>query len=236
MKLNILFWNTRDKIVFGEGDNNLCNVVGSNEESFYFVLNHEKIKTIFTECSNSEFGNNFFKGLYKKHEYVAIVLKEINKDNIFVITEIAKLKNVLIIAGKCDLQEKKDFKNLVYVPQLYYDKSVVDMYAIIYTIRSIYNNLAVNNSLKIPSIILGCEKEEEILGSIPLYILKNFNYISDCKDFILNIYGLKQLGIDQLIYIEDPLKEYMKENSKLIIKQVNEYVGMNKVYFILIAR
>ncbi|HCW53325.1 MAG TPA: hypothetical protein DG753_06230, partial [Clostridium sp.] len=96
--------------------------------------------------------------------------------------------------------------------------------------------LIAGNNSKTVSIILGCEQEEGILGSIPLYILKHFNYISECDEFILSIYGLKELGVGQLIYIEDPLKEYMKDNSKLTIEQIGDYIGNNKIYFSLIAK
>ncbi|MDO5518720.1 MAG: hypothetical protein Q4F66_14285 [Clostridium sp.] len=236
MKLNILFWNIRDKIILNERDNKLFDIVDNTEESFYCVLNHEKIKAVFTECSSNEFINNHLKGLYNRHECTVIVLKEINHDNISVVREASKFKNIIIISGKCDSGKKEEFKNLIYVPQLYYEESAIDVYTFLYTIRNIYDEVLGDNSLKTTSIILGCEKEEGILGSIPLYILKHFNYVSECNEFILNIHGLKELGTGQLIYIEDPLKEYMNDNSKLTIEQEYDCSGDNKIYFSLIAR
>lgn len=235
MKVNILFWNTKDKIVFNEEDTKIYNAL-DNKESFYFISNHEKIKATFTDCSNDEFINNYLKGLCKKHECTVIVLKEINCDNIGTLIEATKLKNILIICGKCDLKYKKDLKNVVYVPQLYYEENAIEINTFIHTIRGIYDQLIIKNDLTEVSIILGCEREEGILGSIPLYILKHFNYVSDCTEFILNIYGLKELGAGQLIYIEDPLREYMKDDSKLIIEQVDNYINNKKIYFSLIAK
>ena len=236
MKLNILFWNTRDKVIFNEGDTKIYSFLDSKDESFYFLSNHEKIKATFIECGSDDFYNNYLKGLYKKRESTVIVLKEINDDNISVIMEITKVKNVLIISGKCSLNQKNNLKNVVYIPQLYYEESTIEIHTFIHTLRGIYDELIVGNNSKTVSIILGCEKEEGILGSIPLYILKHFNYVSECDEFILNIYGLKELGAGQLIYIEDPLKEYMKDNSKLTIEQIDDYISNKKIYFSFIAR
>ena len=236
MKLNILFWNTRDKIILNEGDNKIFNVLDSKEESFYFILNNEKIKTVFTECSSNELINKHLKGLLKKGECTVIVLKEIDEDNISVISEISKLNNILIIAGACELEEKNDFRNVVYVPQLYYETNPIDIYSFLYTVKDIYEEYIGNHTSKVTSIILGCEKEEGILGNIPLYILKHFNYVSKCNDFILIIYGLEELAMGQLIYIEDPLKEYMNDNSKLTIEQMCNCSNNNKIFFSLIAR
>lgn len=236
MKINILFWNTRDKIILNEGDDKLFITLGNKDESFYYVLNHEKIKAIFTECNSDEFINKHLKGLNNKHECTVIVMKEINSDNIYAVIEADKLNNVIIISGKCDLEKKEEFNNVVYVPQLYYEESPIDVYTFLYTIKDIYDEFITDNSSKSVSIILGCEKEDGILGKIPLYILKHFNYVSGCNEFLLNIYGLKELGIGHLIYIEDPLKEYMNDNSKLIIEQMYNCIGNNKIYFSLIAR
>lgn len=237
MKLNILFWNTRDKIILDEGDNKFYDVLDNNkEDGFYYVLNHEKIKAVFTECNSDDFIINHLKGLCNRHESAVIILKEINNDNISAVTEASKYKNIIIISGRCDLKEKEEFKNVIYIPQLYYEESAIDVYTFLYTIRNIYDEFISYNSSKSASIILGCEKEEGILGNIPLYILKHFNYVSECDEFKLNIYGLKELGIGQRIYIEDPLKEYMNDNSKLTIEQGYECSGNNKIYFSLIAR
>lgn len=236
MKLNILFWNARDRVIFNEEDTRIYNLLNRKDESFYFLSNHEKIKAIFIECSNEDFCNNYLNGLYKEYERTVIVLKEINDNNISAVVEAKKLKNILIVSGKCSLNQKSNLKNVVYIPQLYYEESPIEIHTFIHTVTGIYDELIINNDSKGVFIILGCEKEEGILGNIPLYILKHFNYVSECNEFLLSIYGLKELGAGQLIYIEDPLKEYMKENSKLIIEQIDNYVGNNKVYFSLIAR
>lgn len=236
MNLNILFWNTRDKIILNEGGNKIFNVLDSKEESFYFILNGEKIKATFTECSSNELINKHLKGLCKKSEYKVIILKEINEDNISNICEISKLNNILIIAGVCNFEKKDDFRNVVYVPQLYYETNPIDIYSFLYTVKDIYEEYMGNHNSKVTSIILGCEKEEGILGNIPLYILKHFNYVSKCDNFLLNIYGVKELGMGELIYIEDPLKEYMSYNSKLTIEQICSCINDNKIFFSLIAR
>jgi len=236
MKLNILFWNIRDKIMINHEDNKIFYTLNDKEESFYYVLNDEKIKAVFTECKSNEFVENYLKGLCNKRECTVIVTNEINKNNISVVKKACEFKNIIIISGRCYGVNKEEFKNVIYIPQLYYEKNTIDIYTFLYTMKNMYNRFIKDNNLKSSSIILGCEKEEGILGNIPLYILKHFGYVCNCSQFILNIYGLRELGAGQLIYIEDPLKEYMKDNSKLTIEQTYEYGGNNKIYFSLIAK
>ena len=136
------------------------------------------------------------------------------------ICEISKLNNILIIAGVCNFEKKDDFRNVVYVPQLYYETNPIDIYSFLYTVKDIYEEYMGNHNSKVTSIILGCENQ-----AWDISYLSNWSTIYGSKEayskefmFATNDYHLKRIfinthgpnGVNGLLYEVFSKKDYNK--------------------------
>ena len=74
----------------------------------------------------------------------------------------------------------------------------------------------------------------ESIGKIVLSILDQFNYIENSKEFDLYLYSKEQVGIKELTYLEDPIKEYIHNDAILRVNTViNENIN-DKNYFLVV--
>ena len=75
----------------------------------------------------------------------------------------------------------------------------------------------------------------ESIGKIVLSILEQFNYIENSKEYNLYLYSKEEVGIQELTYLEDPIKEYIYNDA---ILRVNTVVNGNindKNYFLVVT-
>lgn len=246
MKFRVICWGTEDRIVFNNTQGRLKNICDNNvpykqEQTFYYQLEDNKAKVITTNINKVNFYNKYLNtSTYNNVD--SIIISEINNNNLAIIKEANKKNKYLIIVGKVNLSKdiidsnNEVLNKVICIPQLSDEKEKLEIKAILFMILDIYNNELFNmNTFLGVYVIIGCEKGRNILGKIPLFILKRFNYICKMKKFTLNLHIDKELDLQELTYIEDPLIEYMNEDSMLIIKQSISNNKNEKMYFSIIA-
>lgn len=236
MDMNIICWNLKDRL-------NLNSIKGSfkeiseKEEIYYLRMEKKRVEVI---VSNS---NDFEEGYISKknnNKLSVIIVDEITMDNLKMIKESIECNNSLVMCGKISLDNNEEVLNLrkiVKVPQLYYDTDEIDIMEIILITCSIYVDEEFSiDEISGSQIIFGSKDLDSPLGEVPLYILKKFNYLKSLIDLNLTLYIREEMSIENLTYIEDPLREYIEYDSVLKIKQnINKEIR-EKIYFSLIAK
>ncbi|MGL5417623.1 MAG: hypothetical protein ACRDAU_18290 [Clostridium sp.] len=73
------------------------------------------------------------------------------------------------------------------------------------------------NSGDIETIVLG-EINDELIREVVMGILARINYLKDCRFIDLNVQCRDEVGMKNIAYIEDPIKEYLKLGLKFNVK------------------
>ncbi|WP_195963744.1 hypothetical protein, partial [Clostridium cuniculi] len=74
---------------------------------------------------------------------------------------------------------------------------------------------------------------DESIGKIVLSILEQFNYIENNREYNLYIYSKEEVGVQELAYLEDPIKEYIYNDAILRVNTVIDKNLKDKSYFLV---
>lgn len=240
MKIKVLYLGLEEKVT-------LDNVKGcflqnlsedrrlENVKSFYRVNDYifEYINLVKDEVNISNIINRY-------NNKDVLILNKLNRKVLDVLRAFYNTDiNPIIISGDKNIVNNLEDLNIylnkiIYLPQLSCDNSeVIDMNLIFMIIAN--NELGLRDIIG-TSLIIGYGKNKNASGEIALSILKEFGHIQKNKEFYLNIYCREELDLQELTYIEDPIREYMIENSQIVIRQlINNTLGKT-VYFSLSAK
>jgi hypothetical protein len=226
----IIFDNLRDGVQF-INNSDLKNEILNRK---CYKIGNDRIEIIKL---NSEINNiASFEFINYNEGRVLLVLSEINDDNILKLNELFKNKNVIILAirKKISLDIYKlnleIISKLIILKQSYFNNKI-DVEFILLPLLNNYDKNKLIGNAKERYLILGWEDGENALGKIVLNVLKSCNDIHRYENLALNLYPNKEFDLQELTYIEDPLREYMEEDAKLIIKQITNNNMDGKVYF-----
>ncbi|MDD6796220.1 MAG: hypothetical protein PUE01_12565 [Clostridiaceae bacterium] len=161
----------------------------------------------------------------------ALIFEEINDDNIKYIDECSKHNLVIYEKDNRKLNNTfvKGMINLKQIDKICFKEmsAMIDMVFLSKRKEYEFNKI---------TVIAGYGDKDNAIADIVLKILSNFTTIQNCSDFILTLCADKEMNKSELAYIEDPLKEYIKENSNLIIKQLTNKDLKNRIYFFMSAQ
>ena len=144
---------------------------------------------------------------------ITVAIGEVNITNKNIKEEFNKLNNVIII-NKLKKENTIDLKLL----------------SLMLNNKEIICNLNLNKRNNIILIDSG-----ESIGKIVLSVLEQFKYIQNSKEYNLYLYSKEEVGIQELTYLEDPIREYIYNDAILKVNTaVNDNIN-DKKYFLIVT-
>ncbi len=229
MKTKIIFFDTFDNIII----DNMIGIEDSGCKKYYKKLKEHIIEIIY--CTHIDKVDRIIS--IDDMNRCIFIIKEINDNNINLVRDMYH-RNITIAAGMSNLsnlnyKDNCEFLNdIIYFPQLVDDSEFIDLDLFIFAVK----NKLFNINHKPEYILFGKEEEKTACGRIPIFILKRFDKIQGLKYFHLKLYNKNEMNIEEISYIEDCIREYIKDGSALKIDQMKNNSDENKIYFFLSAQ
>ena len=171
--------------------------------------------------------------LNNNSDMILVLAKALNEKNIEIIKKMRNDYNIIVATGEVNIlnkdvkEEFNKLNNVVIINKLK-KENAIDI------------NLLVT-MLKHQEIFFYLDKQKntilidgnESIGKIALSILEQFNYIENNKEYNLYLYSKDEVGIQELAYLEDAIKEYIYSNAIFRINTVINKNINNKSYFLV---
>lgn len=171
--------------------------------------------------------------LNNNSDMILILTKVLNEKNIEIIKKIRNDYNIIVATGEVNIlnknvkEEFNELNNVIIINKLKKENAIdINLLVAMLKHKEIFLNL---NKQK--NIIL--IDSNESIGKIALSILEQFNYIENSKEYNLYLYSKEEVGIQELAYLEDPIKEYIYNDA---IFRINIVINKNindKSYFLI---
>lgn len=196
----------------------------------FYKVNNEIIDINYVNEEN--FFNFISKNNYlNSNNKILIVFNDLNSNNIEILNNILNTKNnITVVYGKCTVDMHSfRFKNINLMPQLLLKGIEIE--------SKLFTFMLIKNIVPVKKIILtGKQKGENAIGNIVLQILKDFTYFQHSEELELYLYVNKKLNIQEIAYIEDPLREYLMNNVIFKIHQIENKDLDDKIIFSLLGK
>ncbi|MBS4957309.1 MAG: hypothetical protein KHZ99_09715 [Clostridium sp.] len=171
--------------------------------------------------------------LNNNSDMILILTKVLNEKNIEIIKKIRNDYNIIVATGEVNIlnknvkEEFNELNNVVIINKLKKENAIdINLLVAMLKHKEIFLNLnKQKNTILIDS--------NESIGKIALSILEQFNYIENSKEYNLYLYSKEEVGIQELAYLEDPIKEYIYNDA---IFRINAVINKNindKSYFLI---
>ncbi|MGL5315120.1 MAG: hypothetical protein ACRC92_17835 [Peptostreptococcaceae bacterium] len=236
MGYKLIYGDIEDKILFNSYIQELCcfdneNLKFGNKVKRYYKLGSNKIEIVKFNFLNDNVHNLVLSSKDKN----ILIVDDVNEKNVLIIDELCKKNNVIVISIKNstkDIKNKLSIKalnNLIIIKDNDFNNAKLNIDSILMYILDCKSELA--NTEKEKYLISDYEEGIDCLGKVALKILKSCADIYYYQNLDINLYCNKEFNLDELINIEDVIKEYMNENATLIIRQItNDYIK-DKIHF-----
>ena len=171
--------------------------------------------------------------LNNNSDMILILTKVLNEKNIEIIKKIRNDYNIIVATGEVNIlnknvkEEFNELNNVVIINKLKKENAIdINLLVAMLKHKEIFLNLnKQKNTILIDS--------NESIGKIALSILEQFNYIENNKEYNLYLYSKDEVGIQELAYLEDPIKEYIYNEGIFRINTVINKNINNKSYFLV---
>ncbi|MBD7912177.1 MULTISPECIES: M3 family metallopeptidase [Clostridium] len=207
----------------------LC--INSSVRKIYHKIHDNKFEILFINEKNRKHIKNY----KNTNEFLIILVDKLNSETFSFIKDINNSNNVMIFVGENEKYEDYKFENIAYFKQLS-DKEDLQLMPLLFMLTEYCAKSRLREELYGASIIVGYGNGENPTSDIILKILKRFSSIQTHKIHCLNLLSGKKLNIEEISYVEDPLKEYLDYKSRLIIKQLTNKDFKEKIFFSFISK
>lgn len=236
MGYKLIYGDIEDKIVFNSYIQELSyldsrNLECGNKIKRYYKLGSNKIEMVKFDLLNDNINSLVLNNKDKN----ILIVEDVNEKNIFIIEELCKNNNVIALSIKNSTKDIKNtlsieaLNNLIFIKNNDFKNAKLDLDSILMYILDCKSGLV--NTTKEKYLISDYEEGIDSLGKVALKILKSCADIYDYQKLDINLYCNKEFNLEELINIEDVIKEYMNENATLIIRQItNDYIK-DKIHF-----
>ncbi|MDU5262684.1 MAG: hypothetical protein E6176_09670, partial [Clostridium celatum] len=171
--------------------------------------------------------------LNNNSDMILVLAKSLNEKNIERVKKIRNDYNIIVITGEVNILNKNvkaefnKLNNVVIINKLKKENTIdINLLVAMLKHKEIFLNLnKQKNTILIDS--------NESIGKIALSILEQFNYIENSKEYNLYLYSKEEVGIQELAYLEDPIKEYIYNDAIFRINTVINKNINNKSYFLV---
>ena len=231
MKIKIICLEDEKNVKF---DNILSKfeIVGNNgfkKRAKYYNIEKSKVEVYY--LMEKEDLNKY--NLNNNSDMILVLAKSLNEKNIERVKKIRNDYNIIVITGEVNILNKNvkaefnKLNNEVIINKLKKENAIdINLLVAMLKHKEIFLNLnKQKNTILIDS--------NESIGKIALSILEQFNYIENNKEYNLYLYSKDEVGIQELAYLEDPIKEYIYNDAIFRINTVINKNINNKSYFLV---
>lgn len=209
----------------------------NNVISKLYRINDNKVNVIYLNLKSNNLRGFKLDSIIKKNNVILIIIREMNEKNIEIVNcLISETKGILIIGkdNRCEkLDELSILNNSIYFSNLIYDKKInLELLIEVICKLEILSKLKQSKS-KINIII----EKKNTIGELALAVLEKFKEIQNNRVFDIYVFSRNEISLSELIYLEDPIREYIENEDILTIHNFrSEKINENEYSLILLSR
>ncbi|MDO5793643.1 hypothetical protein [Clostridium cuniculi] len=232
MKIKIICLEDEKNIKF----NNISSkfeILGDNsfkKRAKYYNIEKNTVEVYY--LMEKEEGINKYN-LNSNSDMILVLAKSLNHKNIERIKKIRSNYNIIVAVGEVNISNKdikeefNKLNNVIIINKLKKENTIdLNLLVIMISNKEMFFNLnKQKNTILIDS--------DESIGKIVLSILEQFNYIENNREYNLYLYSKEEVGVQELAYLEDPIKEYIYNDAILRVNTVIDKNLKDKSYFLV---
>ena len=173
--------------------------------------------------------------LKNNSDIILIVAKSFEGKNIEIIKKIKSKYNIIVAIGDVNLSDKytrdefNKLNNVLIVAELKKENKIdLKLLSLILKNKEIFNKSSIEKQRS--TILID---SNESIGKVVLSLLEQFNYIKNNKEYNLYLYSKDEIGLQELAYLEDPIREYIYDEATLKIDTFTNEDITDKNYFVV---
>lgn len=173
--------------------------------------------------------------LKNNSDIILIVAKSFEGKNIEIIKKIKSKYNIIVAIGDVNLSDKytrdefNKLNNVLIVAELKKENKIdLKLLSLILKNKEIFNKSGIEKQRS--TILID---SNESIGKVVLSLLEQFNYIQNNKEYNLYLYSKDEIGLQELAYLEDPIREYIYDEATLKIDTFTNEDITDKNYFVV---
>lgn len=173
--------------------------------------------------------------LKNNSDIILIVAKSFEGKNIEIIKKIKSKYNIIVAIGDLNLSDKytrdefNKLNNVLIVAELKKENKIdLKLLSLILENKEIFNKSGIEKQRS--TILID---SNESIGKVVLSLLEQFNYIQNNKEYNLYLYSKDEIGLQELAYLEDPIREYIYDEATLKIDTFTNEDITDKNYFVV---
>ena len=173
--------------------------------------------------------------LKNNSDIILIVAKSFEGKNIEIIKKIKSKYNIIVASGDVNLSDKytrdefNKLNNVLIVAELKKENKIdLKLLSLILKNKEIFNKSSIEKQRS--TILID---SNESIGKVVLSLLEQFNYIQNNKEYNLYLYSKDEIGLQELAYLEDPIREYIYDEATLKIDTFTNEDITDKNYFVV---
>ena len=173
--------------------------------------------------------------LKNNSDIILIVAKSFECKNIEIIKKIKSKYNIIVAIGDVNLSDKytrdefNKLNNVLIVAELKKENKIdLKLLSLILKNKEIFNKSSIEKQRS--TILID---SNESIGKVVLSLLEQFNYIQNNKEYNLYLYSKDEIGLQELAYLEDPIREYIYDEATLKIDTFTNEDITDKNYFVV---
>lgn len=173
--------------------------------------------------------------LKNNSDIILIVAKSFEGKNIEIIKKIKSKYNIIVAIGDVNLSDKytrdefNKLNNVLIVAELKKENKIdLKLLSLILKNKEIFNKSSIEKQRS--TILID---SNESIGKVVLSLLEQFNYIQNNKEYNLYLYSKDEIGLQEIAYLEDPIREYIYDEATLKIDTFTNEDITDKNYFVV---
>ena len=173
--------------------------------------------------------------LKNNSDIILIVAKSFEGKIIEIIKKIKSKYNIIVAIGDVNLSDKytrdefNKLNNVLIVAELKKENKIdLKLLSLILKNKEIFNKSSIEKQRS--TILID---SNESIGKVVLSLLEQFNYIQNNKEYNLYLYSKDEIGLQELAYLEDPIREYIYDEATLKIDTFTNEDITDKNYFVV---
>lgn len=173
--------------------------------------------------------------LKNNSDIILIVAKSFEGKNVEIIKKIKSKYNIIVAIGDVNLSDKytrdefNKLNNVLIVAELKKENKIdLKLLSLILKNKEIFNKSSIEKQRS--TILI---ESNESIGKVVLSLLEQFNYIQNNKEYNLYLYSKDEIGLQELAYLEDPIREYIYDEATLKIDTFTNEDITDKNYFVV---
>lgn len=169
--------------------------------------------------------------LKSKYKRIFILFNSVEKDEEEKIVNLLNYTNVIVVA----LNRQTNIIRNNNISILKGFKEQINIESLIKVFSNEEVLIKVRDRKNSSSIVIGNESLESTIEKMLKNLFQSFKYIENYKEYIMYIYTNKELGMQDIAYLEDLMKEYLYEANKIEIKQLKDSEVKNNIVYSILA-